>query len=204
MASDILIYRATHVPVGEDQKQHLELCRDIAQKFNNDFNTKFFPLTEPLIPDTESRIMSLRDGKKKMSKSDESDFSRINLTDDPDLISQKIKKAKTDSAPIPKNLKELDQRPEALNLIQIYSSINKLEVEKVLNEFGGKNFSEFKNKLADSLIESICPIGKKIRECLNDSQYLEKVLIDGSQKASEIATKNLEEIYDIVGLKKFT
>ena len=108
MSSDILIYRATHVPVGEDQKQHLELCRDIAQKFNNDFNTKFFPLTEPLIPDAESRIMSLRDGKKKMSKSDESDFSRINLTDDPDLISQKIKKAKTDSAPIPKNLKELD------------------------------------------------------------------------------------------------
>ena len=204
MASDILIYRATHVPVGEDQKQHLELCRDIAQKFNNDFNTKFFPLTEPLIPETESRIMSLRDGKKKMSKSDESDFSRINLTDDPDLISQKIKKAKTDSAPIPQDLKELDKRPEALNLIQIYSSINKLEVEKVLNEFGGKNFSEFKIKLADSLIDSICPIGKKIREYLNDSQYLEKILIDGSQKASKIATKNLEEIYDIIGLKKFT
>ena len=182
----------------------MELCRDIAQKFNNDFNTKFFPLTEPLIPETESRIMSLRDGKKKMSKSDESDFSRINLTDDPDLISQKIKKAKTDSAPIPLDLKELNKRPEALNLIQIYSSLNKLQMEKVLNEFGGKNFSEFKVKLADSLIDSICPIGKKIKEYLNDSKYLEKVLIDGSQKASEIATKNLEEIYDIIGLKKFT
>ena len=204
MASDILIYRATHVPVGEDQKQHLELCRDIAQKFNNDFNTKFFPLTEPLIPKEESRIMSLRDGKSKMSKSDESDFSRINLTDDADLINKKIKKAKTDTAPIPSDIEELKKRPEALNLIQIYASINKLKTTNVLREFSGKNFSEFKNQLADSLISSVCPIGKKIKEYIGDSEYLEKILVEGSAKANQIATKNLKEIYNIIGLKKFT
>ena len=204
MASDILIYRATHVPVGEDQKQHLELCRDIAQKFNNDFNTKFFPLTEPLIPKEESRIMSLRDGKRKMSKSDESDFSRINLTDDADLINKKIKKAKTDTAPIPSDIEELKKRPEALNLIQIYASINKLKTTNVLREFSGKNFSEFKNQLADSLINSVCPIGKKIKEYIGDSEYLEKILVEGSAKANQIATKNLKEIYNIIGLKKFT
>jgi tryptophanyl-tRNA synthetase len=205
MAADILIYKATHVPVGEDQKQHLELTRDIAKKFNNDFNCEnFFPVVEPLIPKKISRVMSLRDGKKKMSKSDESDYSRINLKDDKDLIDQKIKKAKTDTAPIPSTINELKNRQEAANLISIYASINSIDIDQVLNEFGGKNFSIFKNKLSESIIERICPIGKEVKKLLKEQSYLNDILAKGAKKANLIAKYNLKEIYEIVGLKKFT
>ena len=205
MAADILIYKATHVPVGEDQKQHLELTRDIAKKFNNDFHCgEYFPIVEPLIPKEVSRVMSLRDGKKKMSKSEDSDLSRINLKDEKDLIVQKIKKAKTDNDPIPLEVNELKNRHEAANLISIYASINKIEISKVLKEFGGKNFSTFKSNLSESLIEKICPIGKEINKLLKDKTYLNKILIKGSERAHLIANKNLKEIYEIIGLTKFS
>ena len=205
MAADILLYKATHVPVGEDQKQHLELTRDIAKKFNNDFNcVDYFPIVEPLIPKEISRVMSLRDGKKKMSKSEDSDQSRINLKDDKDLIDQKIKKAKTDNDPIPSELNGLKNRYEAANLISIYASINKIGVDKVLKEFGGKNFSTFKSKLSESIIERICPIGKEIRKLLKDKNYLEKILGKGTKRADLIAKNNLKEIYEIIGLTKFS
>ena len=205
MAADILIYKATHVPVGEDQKQHLELTRDIAKKFNNDFKSlNYFPIVEPLIPKEISRVMSLRDGTKKMSKSDASDQSRINLKDDKDLINQKIKKAKTDSEPIPSEINGLKNRKEALNLISIYASINNSSVSEVLKDFGGKNFSTLKSKLTESLVERICPIGKEIRRLLKDKIYLNEILKKGSKKAAIIANKNLKEIYDIIGLTKFS
>ena len=205
MAADILIYKATHVPVGEDQKQHLELTRDVAKKFNNDFKCKdYFPIVEPLIPKEISRIMSLRDGKKKMSKSESSDQSRINLKDDKDLIDQKIKKAKTDAEPIPSEAKGLDNRFEAANLISIYSSINNLSIDQVLKEYGGKNFSTFKSKLSESLIERICPIGNEMKKLLKDSNYLNEILKKGSKKADLIAKNNLKEIYEIIGLTKFS
>ena len=205
MAADILIYKATHVPVGEDQKQHLELARDIAKKFNNDFKCEdYFPIVEPLISKEISRVMSLRDGKKKMSKSDDSDYSRINMKDDKDLINQKIKKAKTDTAPIPFKINELKNRHEATNLISIYSNINGVSVENVLDEFGGKNFSTFKRKLSESVVEKICPIGKEIKKLLKDESYLAGVLEKGAKKADSIAKANLREIYKIVGLTKFT
>ena len=205
MAADILLYKATHVPVGADQKQHLELTRDIAKKFNNDFKCQnFFPIVEPLIPKAISRVMSLRDGIKKMSKSDDSDYSRINLKDDIDLIDQKIKKAKTDTAPIPLNIEELKNRNEAKNLLSIYSSINNTTIEKVLNEFGGKNFSTFKSKLSETIIEKITPIGKEIKKLLKDKSYLKEVLDNGSKRANLIANDNLKEVYKIIGLTKFT
>jgi tryptophanyl-tRNA synthetase len=205
MAADILIYKATHVPVGEDQKQHLELTRDVAKKFNNDFKCgDYFPLVEPLIPKEISRIMSLRDGKKKMSKSEDSDQSRINLKDNKDLIDKKIKKAKTDNDPIPSEINGLKNRHEASNLISIYSSINDVKVEKVLQEFGGKNFSTLKSKLSESLIERICPIGSEIKKLLKDKNHLSNILIEGSKKADIIAINNLKEIYEIIGLTKFT
>jgi len=205
MAADILIYKATHVPVGSDQKQHLELTRDIAKKFNNDFKCNdYFPIVEPLIPKEFSRVMSLRDGQKKMSKSEDSDQSRINLTDDKDSIIQKIKKAKTDNNPIPSEISGLKKRYEAANLISVYASINGIEVEKVLKEFGGKNFSTFKSSLSESLIENICPIGKEIKKLLQDKSYLNKVLVKGSERADLIAKKNLLEIYNIIGITKFT
>jgi len=205
MAADILLYKATHVPVGEDQKQHLELTRDIAKKFNNDFkNENYFPIVEPLIPKEISRVMSLRDGKKKMSKSEDSDHSRINLKDDKDLISQKIKKAKTDNDPIPSEVGGLKNRPEALNLISIYASINEIEVAKVLKEFGGKNFSTFKSKLSESVVEKICPIGKEIKKLLKNESYLQGLLQNGSKNAEIIPKNNLKEIYEIIGLTKFS
>ena len=205
MAADILLYKATHVPVGEDQKQHLELTRDIAKKFNNDFNCKdYFPIVEPLIPKETSRVMSLRNGIKKMSKSEDSDYSRINLKDDKDLIVQKVKKAKTDAEAIPSEVEGLKNRHEAANLISIYASLNNIKVEKVLKEFGGKNFSLFKNKLSESVIEKICPIGIEIKKLLQDTTYLNNVLEKGSKKADLIAKNNLKEIYDIVGLTKFS
>ncbi len=201
MAADILLYKATHVPVGADQKQHLELSRDIAQKFNNDFSCKdFFPLPEPLIPKNISRVMSLRDGTKKMSKSEESDYSRINLRDSADEIIKKIKKAKSDSDQIPDNLNELEKKPEAFNLINIYSEISKISIEKVLNEMSGKEYSFLKTKLADLLINEITPVGKKIDKLLGDKANLELILKKGKEKANIIAEENLKNIREKVGL----
>ena len=176
MAADILLYKATHVPVGADQKQHLELSRDIAQKFNNDFNCKdFFPLPEPLIPKNVSRIMSLRDGTKKMSKSEESDYSRINLKDSADEINKKIKKAKSDSDQIPDNLNDLEKKPEALNLINIYSEVSKINLERVLNDMSGKEYS-FEEKLAELLVTELTPIGAEIKKLLADKTFLMQIL----------------------------
>jgi tryptophanyl-tRNA synthetase len=200
MAADILLYDATHVPVGDDQKQHLELCRDIAQKFNNDFDvTNFLKVPEPLIQKEFSRIMSLRDGLKKMSKSDPSDFSRINLTDNRDEILNKIKKAKTDPLPLPSGVEGLNERPEAENLLGIYSSLKNQNLEKSIIEFKGKNFSEFKEKLSETIIKTIDPISREIKKLLNDENYLDKILLDGSDKANKIASKKIKEIKDLVG-----
>jgi tryptophanyl-tRNA synthetase len=201
MAADILLYKATHVPVGADQKQHLELSRDIAQKFNKDFNCKdFFSLPEPLIPKNISRVMSLRDGTKKMSKSEESDYSRINLKDSEDEIIKKIKKAKSDSSPIPDNIKSLEKKPEALNLLNIYSEISKTNLEKVLREMAGKDYSFVKSKLGELLVSEICPIGKKINQLMDDTPYLLEILNKGREKARIKAEENLKKIRDIVGL----
>jgi len=199
MAADILLYKATHVPVGADQKQHLELCRDIEQKFNNDFKKDMFPLPEPLIQKNTSRVMSLRDGEKKMSKSDESEYSRINLKDSADVIIKKIKKAKSDSSPIPDNLQDLKKKPEAHNLINIYSDLTNNSLEQALKELKGKEYSYLKNKLSEALVEIICPVGKKIRELLDDKGHLEKVLAEGTEKARHIAEYNLKEIRNAVG-----
>jgi tryptophanyl-tRNA synthetase len=200
MAADILLYDATHVPVGDDQKQHLELCRDIAQKFNNDFSApSFLKVPEPLIQNEFSRIMSLKDGTKKMSKSDPSNLSRINLTDEKEEISNKIKKAKTDPMPMPNSIKELTDRPEAENLLGIYSSLSNQNLEKSVNEFNGKQFSEFKEKLSEVLIEKIEPISKEIKKLLNDESYLDSILLKGSEKAAKIASKKIKEIKELVG-----
>jgi tryptophanyl-tRNA synthetase len=201
MAADILLYKATHVPVGADQKQHLELSRDIAQKFNKDFNCEgFFPLPEPLILKNISRVMSLRDGTKKMSKSEESDYSRINLKDSEDEIIKKIKKAKSDSEAIPDNLKSLEKKPEAFNLLNIYSEVSKINLEKVLKEMSGKEYSFVKNKLADLLVSEICPVGKKISKLMNDKAYLLEILKKGTEKARIKAEENLKNIREKVGL----
>ena len=201
MAADILLYKATHVPVGADQKQHLELSRDIAQKFNNDFKCEnFFPLPEPLISKNISRVMSLRDGTKKMSKSEESDYSRINLKDSADEIHKKIKKAKSDSESIPDNIKLLEKKPEALNLLNIYSEMTKISMEKVLNEMAGKEYSFLKKKLTEVLIEEITPVGKEIQKLLDNKSHLKGILKKGGEKASIIAEENLKNIRDIVGL----
>ncbi len=200
MAADILLYDATHVPVGNDQKQHLELCRDIAQKFNNDFDvTDFLKVPEPLIQKQFSRIMSLKDGIKKMSKSDPSDLSRINLTDDKDQIINKIKKAKTDPLPLPGKINNLTERPEAENLLGIYSSLKNQNLEKTITEFNGKNFSEFKEKLSEVLIERIEPISKEIKKLLEDQKFLDSVLLEGSDKADKIASKKMKEMKELVG-----
>ena len=200
MAADILLYDTTHVPVGDDQKQHLELCRDIAQKFNNDFDTiDFFTIPEPLIQKEFSRIMSLKDGLKKMSKSEPSDLSRINLTDNKDEIINKIKKAKTDPLPMPSKIEELENRPEAKNLIGIYSSINNLSTSESINKFSGKNFSEFKESLSQLLVDKILPISNEIKRLLDDKSYLDQILIEGQQKANKIASDKLKKIHEIVG-----
>ncbi len=200
MAADILLYDATHVPVGDDQKQHLELCRDIAQKFNNDFGVEsFLQVPEPLIQKEFSRIMSLKDGSKKMSKSELSDLSRINLTDDKDQIINKIKKAKTDPLPMPQDIKELDERLEAKNLLGIYSSLTNSTLENSLKNFAGKNFSEFKEKLAEQLVNKIEPISNEIKKLLGDKSYLDEILLDGVEKANLIASKKIERIKEIVG-----
>ena len=199
MAADILLYKATHVPVGADQRQHLELCRDVAQKFNNDFKKNVFPLPEPLIQNNISRVMNLRDGTKKMSKSDESNYSRIDLKDSADDIIKKIKKAKSDSSAIPDNLKELAEKPEALNLVSIYADLSETPLEQALNEVKSKDYSYLKNKLAEVLVEVICPVGKKIKKLLDDKSYLEKVLKEGTEKARDLAEHNLKEIKNVVG-----
>ncbi len=200
MAADILLYDSTHVPVGNDQKQHLELCRDIAQKFNNDFKVEnFFKIPEPLIQKEFSRIMSLKDGSKKMSKSELSDLSRINLTDENDQILNKIKKAKTDSMPIPSTVKELNDRPEARNLIGIYSSISNSTLESSIQKFSGKNFSEFKENLSEILIDKLSPISDEIKRLLKEKSYLDEILDEGSKKADNIASKKIKEIRDIIG-----
>ena len=200
MAADILLYDATHVPVGDDQKQHLELCRDIAQKFNNDFEKEnFLQVPEPLIQKHFSRIMSLKDGSKKMSKSEISDFSRINLTDDKDQIINKIKKAKTDPSPMPKTVLELEERLEAKNLIGIYASLTNSNIEKSVESFIGKNFSEFKEKLSEVLVDTIEPISLEIKKLLNDQTYLNNILQVGAEKANSIASKKIQNIKEIVG-----
>tara|TARA_B100000886_G_scaffold313638_1_gene250405 strand:- start:1932 stop:2933 length:1002 start_codon:yes stop_codon:yes gene_type:complete len=201
MAADILLYKATHVPVGADQKQHLELSRDIAQKFNNDYRANdFFPLPEPLIQQKISRVMSLRDGTKKMSKSEESDYSRINLKDNPDVIVKKIKKAKTDSKPIPGTENELKNRPEAFNLLNLFSELSEKKLEKVLSKLEGKDFSYLKKELTDLLVEKISPIGKRVTDLMNDKRHLEAILKKGTEKANIIAEENLKKIREIVGL----
>ena len=200
MAADILLYDSTHVPVGDDQKQHLELCRDIAQKFNNDYQIEnFFIVPEPLIKKEFSRIMSLKDGLRKMSKSEASDLSRLNLTDNKDQIINKIKKAKTDTLPLPSTIEELEKRPEAKNLIGIYSSLTNNTLQRSIDEFSGKNFSDFKEKLSEIIVNEINPISSKVKELLNDKVFLEKILKDGCEKANEIASKKIKKIHEIVG-----
>jgi tryptophanyl-tRNA synthetase len=201
MAADILVYQATHIPVGEDQKQHLELCRDIAIKFNNDYGKDFFNIPEPIIPDISARVMSLRDGSKKMSKSDESDLSRINLTDSKEQIVQKIKKAKTDSEPINEDIfNEKSKRFEAQNLISIYADLKSESNEKILSQFEGKNFSEFKKDFTDLLIEYISPISDKIDLLRKNEDHLLKILKDGQEKASNVADKTMKDVKNIIGL----
>ncbi|HVP84321.1 MAG TPA: tryptophan--tRNA ligase [Rhizomicrobium sp.] len=200
MAADILVYKATHVPVGEDQKQHLELARDIAQKFNNDFKAPdFFPQPEPVITGPATRVMSLRDGTKKMSKSDESDNSRINLTDDADAIAQKIRKAKTDPLPLPASKKELEGRPEAENLINIYAALADDSQESVIAQFAGQQFSAFKNALADLAVDKLSPIQSEMRRLMGDKAEIDRILHKGSEKARTIATPIMHEVKKLVG-----
>ena len=200
MAADILVYRATHVPVGEDQKQHLELARDIAQKFNNDFGAgDFFPLPEPVIMGTATRVMSLRDGTKKMSKSDESDMSRINLTDDAEAIANKIKRAKTDPLPLPSSKEELKDRPEAENLLNIYAALADKTQQQAMDEFAGQQFSGFKNTLADLTVAKLEPMAKEMRRLLADPAEIDRILKSGAQKARAIATPVMDEVKKRVG-----
>ncbi len=208
MAADILLYRATHVPVGDDQKQHLELARDIAGKFNNDFAESaaakgypdgFFPLPEPLIEGPATRVMSLRDGTKKMSKSDPSDLSRINLTDSADAIAKKIKKAKTDPEPLPSELDGLKARPEADNLVGIYAALMNTDKASVLTEFGGAQFSKFKAALVDLAVEKLGPIGSNMARICDDRAYIDQVLKSGAERAGAIASPHLRQVKDIVG-----
>ncbi len=199
MAADILIYLATHVPVGDDQKQHLELTRDIAQKFNNDFDTDFFPIPEPLILGEATRVMSLRDGSKKMSKSDPSDYSRIMLTDSADNITQKIRKAKTDPKPLPENITELNSRPEAQNLISIFASLQDNSIEKIVSEYAGKEFSVFKKDLADLAASKLEPISGEINKLMGDTSHLDSILKDGKEKAIAVAEPVLEKTKEIIG-----
>ncbi|MFL2800353.1 MAG: tryptophan--tRNA ligase [Paracoccaceae bacterium] len=203
MAADILAYHATHVPVGEDQKQHLELTRDIATKFNNDFNAPdFFPVPEPIIEGPATRIMSLRDGAKKMSKSEISDMSRINLTDDSDSIRKKIQKAKTDPFEIPGEKKELVNRPEAENLLGIYATVANQSIEKTLEQFSGSDFKRLKDELSDILISELEPINKEIKKLLDQKAYIVQILREGSEKADEISRPILEKTREIVGFLK--
>jgi tryptophanyl-tRNA synthetase len=199
MAADIMLYKATHVPVGEDQKQHLELTRDVAQKFNHDFGKEIFPIVEPLIHGTATRVMSLRDGGKKMSKSDPSDYSRITMTDGPDEIAQKIRKAKTDPLPLPETVEEFEGRPEAANLITIYASLADIPVGEVLADFGGQQFSAFKQALTELAVEKLGPVGQEMRRLTADPGYVDGILKDGAERAAAIAQPVLQEVYEAVG-----
>ncbi|MGB3502018.1 MAG: tryptophan--tRNA ligase [Mesorhizobium sp.] len=219
MAADILLYRATHVPVGDDQKQHLELTRDIAQKFNNDFSGRiaarglgvemqvgdetvsgYFPITEPVIEGEATRVMSLRDGTKKMSKSDPSDLSRINLTDDADTISKKIRKAKTDPQPLPSEVDGLKDRPDADNLVGIYAALSETKREDVLREFGGQQFSVFKPALADLAVAKLAPIAGEMRRLMADPGHIDAVLRDGGERAGKLAEMTMKDVRSIIGL----
>ncbi|MBD3680157.1 MAG: tryptophan--tRNA ligase [Rhodobacteraceae bacterium] len=200
MAADILAYHATHVPVGEDQKQHLELTRDIAIKFNNDFGVDFFPVTEPVIEGAATRVMSLRDGSKKMSKSDPSDMSRINMTDDADAIAQKIRKARTDPEALPSEAKGLEDRAEARNLVNIYAALADQSVDQVLADVGGKQFSEFKPMLSDLAVAKLSPISGEMARLMEDQTEIDRILGRGAERAQEIAAPILEKTYDIVGM----
>ncbi|MBU98971.1 MAG: tryptophan--tRNA ligase, partial [Rhodospirillaceae bacterium] len=201
-AADILAYKATDVPVGEDQKQHIELCRDIAQAFNSMFEIDFFPLPEARIQKAAARIMSLRDGTKKMSKSDPSDYSRINMTDGPDAIAQKIKKAKTDQYPLPESVDELNNRPEALNLITIFAALSERSEQSVVSEFAGQGFGAFKRCLAELAVETMGPIGKEMQRLMNYPDEVDSILKHGANKAREIAEPIVSEAKGIVGFLK--
>jgi tryptophanyl-tRNA synthetase len=199
MAADILVYRATHVPVGEDQKQHLELTRDIAQAFNSFYEKDLFPLPEPQIFGSATRVMSLRNGSAKMSKSDPSDYARINMTDDADLIVQKIRKAKTDADALPSEKVGLAGRPEAENLVAIYAALADREADDVLREFGGRGFAQFKPVLADLAVAQLAPMGKKMRELIANPAGIDSILADGAERAAAIARPLMTEVRDIVG-----
>ena len=199
MAADILIYLATHVPVGEDQKQHLELTRDIAQKFNSDFNTDIFPIPEPLILGEATRVMSLRDGLKKMSKSDPSDYSRIMLSDSEEEIVKKIKKAKTDPLPLPENIEEAKKRPEAINLLTIFAALNDLDVKDVVDNYAGKEFSQFKKDLGELASSKLSPISLEMNKLMKDAEYLDTIISNGKDRAINIANPVLSKIYEIIG-----
>jgi tryptophanyl-tRNA synthetase len=200
MAADILAYHATHVPVGEDQKQHLELTRDIAAKFNHDYGVEFFPITEPVIEGAATRVMSLRDGTRKMSKSDPSDMSRINLTDDADAIAQKIRKARTDADPLPETPDGLDGRPEARNLVNIYAALAGLAPEQVLAEHAGQGFGTFKPRLAELAVSMLSPISAEMARLVADPAEIDRILARGADRAEAIARPILERTYDIVGM----
>jgi len=199
MAADILIYLATHVPVGEDQKQHLELTRDIALKFNSDFNTDIFPIPEPLILGAATRVMSLRDGLKKMSKSDPSDYSRIMLSDSEEEIVKKIKKAKTDPFPLPENIEEAKKRPEAINLLTIYAALDDLELEKAVADYAGKEFSQFKKDLGELASSKLSPISIEMNKLMKDEKYLDSIINKGKDRAINVADPVLSKIYKIIG-----
>lgn len=200
MAADILIYKATHVPVGEDQKQHLELARDVAGAFNRHYGIDVFPLPEPQILGEATRVMSLRDGRKKMSKSDESDYSRINLTDDADAIAQKIRKAKTDPEPLPDTLEALEQRPEADNLVTIYAALDGSGRQQALERFAGQTFSTFKGALVEVAVEQLGPITAEMRRLMGDPAEIDRILRRGADKAGEMAARHLAELKDVIGL----
>jgi tryptophanyl-tRNA synthetase len=200
MAADILVYHATMVPVGEDQKQHLELTRDIAIKFNNDYGVDFFPVVEPLIEGVATRVMSLRDGTKKMSKSDPSDQSRINLTDDADMIASKIRKSKTDPAPLPDSVEGLRDRPEAKNLVNIYSALSGQTVEEVMAEYAGAQFGTFKPRLAELAVARLAPITTEMNRLMADPGEIDRILGDGADRADALARPILEQVYEITGM----
>lgn len=199
MAADILAYKATHVPVGEDQKQHLELTRDIAQSFNSTYGVDFFPLPEPQIFGSATRVMSLRDGTKKMSKSDESDYSRINMTDGADEIAQKIRKARTDPDPLPESTDGLAERPEALNLVSIYAALEDIELDQVIQEYQGQGFSTFKKALADLAVVRLGPVGNEMKRLTAESREIDKVLADGAERAAQLSGPIVAEVREVMG-----
>ena len=202
MAADILIYLATHVPVGEDQKQHLELTRDIAQKFNNDFGVNLFPIPEPLIFGEATRVMSLRDGNNKMSKSDPSEYSRIMLTDSAEEISKKISKAKTDNFTLPDSIEDARKRPEAFNLLSIFAALDNKSTSTIISTYSGKEFSFFKKDLTELIIQKITPISQEMKKLINDKTYLDEIMIDGKNKATLVADSVLEKVYEVIGFAK--